>query len=186
MSLADSFNNVMLIETLYRPQITAYFDRINPMMPVISRMDLLDRLSDDTWLGDRSNRALLFVTTALALVHPLTYEERVQKAAREKQAMMLMNQACQLVAAWDYGCTGSVEKVLTSFLMFGILHELGQSWGARLRLRDAITMGEAMGLHDETIYIGLDSREATRRLNLLYILALTERYVELIGPSMLS
>lgn len=172
-----NFSSAILVETLFRPQLTAYFDRINPMMPVLVRHDLLTHLDKTDWLQHRDNLALVLVTTALALVHPLTREEKAQRSTREGQAMMLFDQACRLVAAWDYGCVSTVEKTLTAFVMFGILHELGQSWGARMRLRDAITMAEGMGLHRPGAYAGCHPWEARRRMRLLYILTLTERYI---------
>lgn len=171
----EQFTLSLLAETLFRPQITSYFDRINPMMPVLERSDILSRLNDPEWLSARDNLALVLVTTGLALVHPFTAEEKSRKADREKQALMLLDRACRLVAAWDYGCAGTVEKTLTSFVSFGILHELGHGGGARLRLRDAISMAESMGLNLRSSYQGLEPWEARRRLRLFYILALTER-----------
>ena len=167
--------SIDVIDSLIRPQLEVYFDRINPMMPVLMREDILGHLDDSTWLDDRDNLALVLVASALALLHPMTAEEKSQRHKRERQAIMLLDQACHLVAAWDYGCRGTVEKTLTSFFMFGILHELGHVEEARMRLRDAITMGDSMELDKRSSYQALSPYEGGRRLRLFYILAMTER-----------
>lgn len=173
--ISTDFLSHVFIESLIRPQVEVYFERINPMMPVLTREEILGNLGEPSWLANRDNLALVLAVAGIALVHPWTTEEKAQRCNREKQAMMLLDQACHLVAAWDYGCVGTVEKTLTSFIMFGILHELGHIWGARIRLRDTITMGDSMQLNNRLAYSGLDACEARRRLRLFYILAVTER-----------
>lgn len=175
LPIGTDFLSLVFIESFIRPQVEVYFDRINPMMPVIAREEIMGHLDESAWLANRDNLALVLAAAGIALVHPWTAEEKAQRRSRERQAIILLDQACRLVAAWDYGCKGTVEKTLTSFIMFGILHELGHVWGARMRLRDAITMGDSMQLGNRLAYGGLDPWEARRRLRLFYILAVTER-----------
>lgn len=113
--------------------------------------------------------------TALSLIHPLHNNEVVQRPTQAKQAKTLMDEACRLRARWDYGCAPTAEAVMTSYLMFGTLFELGQGAGARLRLKEAVSMGEAMRLDDMGSYVGMEREEARRRKRLFWVLAVTER-----------
>jgi hypothetical protein len=66
---------------------------------------------------------------------------------------------------------------MTSYFMFGALFELGQAEAARMRLREALSLGEIMGLHKKEGYDLNDPLEAQRRLRLFWVLTVTERLV---------
>jgi hypothetical protein len=164
----------LTLDSLIRPQLNVFFERVYPMIPVFARDEVLLRLNS-TGLRDRDFIAMILSMTALSLVHPLNASEELQRPTRARQATMLLDEACRLSARWDYGCAASTESVLTSYLMFGTLFELGHASGARMRLRESISMGEAMRLDDPEAYAGLDSNEARRRMRMYWILAVTER-----------
>jgi hypothetical protein len=164
----------LTLDSLIRPQLNVFFERVYPMIPVFARDEVLLRLNS-TGLRDRDFIAMILSMTALSLVHPLNASEELQRVTRARQATMLLDEACRLSARWDYGCAASTESVLTSYLMFGTLFELGHASGARMRLRESISMGEAMRLDDPEAYAGLDSNEARRRMRMYWILAVTER-----------
>lgn len=163
----------LTLDSLIRPQLEVFFTRIFPMIPVYTRDEIFARLDYD--LQDRTFVALVLSMSALSLVHPLEASEVPQKPMRSKQAAMLLDEACRLSARWDYGCNATIENVLTSYLMFGTLFELGHASGARMRLRESISMGEGMRLDDAESYVGLSAVEARRRMRMYWILAVTER-----------
>lgn len=163
----------LTLDSLIRPQLEIFFTRIFPMIPVYTRAEILARLEYD--LQDRTFVALVLSMSALSLVHPLEASEMPQKPMRSKQAAMLLDEACRLSARWDYGCNATIENVLTSYLMFGTLFELGHASGARMRLRESISMGEGMRLDDAESYAGISAVEARRRMRMYWILAVTER-----------
>lgn len=170
---------VLTLDNLIKPQLEIFFDRIYSMMPVFSRADIFDRLARPKSLQDKPFVALILCMTALSLVHPLQPHEMSGKATRGKQATMMMDEACSLSARWDHGCAPSIEGVLSSYLMFGTLFELGYQDGARLRLREAISLGESMRIDQPRSYIGMNQIEARRRMRMFWILAVTERWVRL-------
>lgn len=167
----------LTLDTLVKPQLDVFYERIYPMMPVFSHQELLARLEDPRSLADKTFAALVLAKVALSLVHPLTSAEMEQRSQRARQATTLLDEVCRLRSGWEYGCRGSVEAVLTSYCMFGTLFELGHSDGARFRLLEGIVMGHVMRLGDVSAYVGLPHDEVRRRMRMYWILAITERYV---------
>ena len=169
-SLFDS-----VLESLIKPQLELFFVRVYPMIPIYTRHEILACMQDPRQLRRPSFVALVLSMAALSLVHPLEASEMVFKPIRGQQATILMDEACRLVASWDHGCDPSVEGILTSYLMFGTLFELGHAAGARLRLKEAVTMGEAMHLDLGWGYRSCGVEETARRTRLFWVLAITER-----------
>jgi hypothetical protein len=145
------------------------------MIPVYTPEELRTRLEDPTSYHSPTFVAMVLCMAALSLVHPLRPNELTKRDHRAKQAKVLMDEACRLRAGWAHGCDPCCEGVLASFLMFGCLFELGEAGGSRLRLKEAVTMGEAMQLDMPYTYKTLDMVERSRRRRLFYILAVTER-----------
>lgn len=165
----------LTLETLIKPQLLVFYERIYPMMPVFAHHELLSRLEDPRSLADKTFVALVLAKVALSLVHPLTTAEMEQRSQRARQATTLLDEVCRLRSGWEYGCRGSVEAVLTSYCMFGTLFELGHADGARFRLLEGIVMGHVMRLGEASSYVGLPHHEVRRRMRMYWILAITER-----------
>ncbi len=165
----------LTLEAMVRPQLGIYVARIHPMIPVFSPEWLYASLDDPAKLQNREHIAMILAMTALSLVHPLESHEVCQKPTRARHATILMNEALRLGRKWDFGCSASYEACMTSYYLFGALFELGYAAGAKLRLREAITLGETMGLDNLKTYIGLSRDEVQRRIRLYWILSVTER-----------
>lgn len=164
-----------VLDTLIKPQLEIFFIRVYPMIPIYTRDEILAGLRDRRQLRRPGFVALVLSMAALSLVHPLPAGEMTFKPIRGQQATILMDEACRLVASWDHGCDPSVEGILISYLMFGTLFELGHAAGARLRLKEAVTMGEAMHLDLGWGYQSCTVEETARRTRLFWVLAITER-----------
>jgi hypothetical protein len=161
------------LDSIIRPQITIFFKRIAPMIPVFSPPYIQGRL--DRRHPDRDFIGMVLAMTALSLVHPLNVQEALQRPTRVRQARILMDEALRLRDGWQFGTTASVEAIMTSYLMFGTLYEMGHAAGAKLRLREAVSLGETLRLDDPRSYLGLDRAEALRRLKTYWVLSVTER-----------
>lgn len=118
---------------------------------------------------------MILSMAALSLIHPLHPDEVAFRHTRAKQSKLLMDEACRLRSKWDHGCAPTVEGILTSYHMFGALFELGKAGGSRMRLREAISMGEAMRLDKAGSFRFMGSEETNRRMKLFWILSITER-----------
>ena len=165
----------LTLDNLIKPQLEIFFDRIYPMIPIYSSREIFARLQNPAYLRNETFVSMILSMAALSLIHPLHRHEVSQRHTRAKQAKLLMDEACMLRARWDHGCLPTVEGSLTSFCMFGTLFELGQPAGARMRLKEAVAMGEAMRLDNVGAYVNLPAHEAHRRHKLFWMLAVTER-----------
>ena len=171
--ISPLFSNVL--ESMIKPQLEVFFIRVYPMIPIFTRQEIMSNMQDPRQMRRPGFVALVLSMAALSLVHPLEASEMVYKPIRGQQATILMDEACRLVASWDHGCDPSVESILISYLMFGTLFELGHAAGARLRLKEAVTMGEAMHLDLGWGYQSCGPEESARRTRLFWVLAITER-----------
>ncbi|KAI5449584.1 hypothetical protein NCC49_004577 [Naganishia albida] len=163
----------LCLDTIVRPQIAVFFSRIAPMIPVFSAAYIQSKL--DSIHHSRDFIGMVLAMTALSLVHPLNVHEALQRPTRIRQAQILMDEALRLRDGWQFGTTATVEAIMTSYLMFGTLYEMGHAAGAKLRLREAVSLGETLRLDDPRSYHGLDRAEALRRLKTYWVLSVTER-----------
>ncbi|KAK8861776.1 hypothetical protein IAR55_002599 [Kwoniella newhampshirensis] len=165
----------LTLDTLIKPQLERFFDRVYPMIPVFSRSYILSRLDDPESQQNRTFVALVLSMCALSLVHPLRSDELASRPHRAKQCKILIDEALRLRSRWDWGLTPRVQAATASYLMFGALFELGYADGARIKLKEAIGMGEALSLASRRGHAGIELDEARRRLRLFWILSVTER-----------
>lgn len=147
------------------------------MIPVFSPAYVYEKIAIQTHHTDPDFCAMLLALTSLTLIHPLAPEERAGKDGRREHAKMLLAEGCRLRDAWDFGSRSHFTAAMTSYFMFGALFELGQAEAARMRLREALSLGEIMGLHKKEGYDLNDPLEAQRRLRLFWVLTVTERLV---------
>lgn len=163
----------LCLDSIIRPQIAIFFQRIAPMIPVFTPAYIQARLDGSS--PSKDFVGMVLAMTALSLIHPLNVQEALQRPTRIRQAQILMDEALRLRDGWQFGTTASVEAIMTSYLMFGTLYEMGYAAGAKLRLREAVSLGETLRLDDARSYLGLDRAEALRRLKTYWVLSVTER-----------
>ena len=145
------------------------------MLLVIPPSYIDERISVPAWHRRPDFVAMVLSMTALSLIHPLYEHEVKERTIRAKQSKTLLEEACRLSARWDHGSFPTIESIMTSYLIFGVLLELGHMDGARLRLKEALSLGETMRLDDPATYYAIDATEAERRRRMYWVLAVTER-----------
>ncbi len=165
----------LTLDTLIKPQIEIFFDRIHPMIPIFTRSYISNQIENPNSIRNRDFMTMILAMTALSLIHPLNEEELPHRQTRTKQATILIDEALRLGRRWDFGCSATFETVMTSYFIFGTLFEMGHAAGAKFRLKEAISLGETMGLDDANAYIGLGMAEMQRRIRLYWVLSVTER-----------
>jgi len=168
----------LAIDSLILPQAAIFYKRIFPMIPVLSPAYIYEKIAIRAHHTDPEFCAMLLALTALTLIHPLAPEERAGKDGRRDHAKMLLAEACRLRDSWDFGSRHQFEAAMTSYFMFGALFELGQVAAARIRLSEALALGEIMLLHRKDAYDLGDVLDAQRKLRLYWVLTVTERSVQ--------
>ncbi|RKU40007.1 hypothetical protein DL546_000533 [Coniochaeta pulveracea] len=174
---------VLSLDTLIIPRLQAYYDSIYPMIPVLPATAIFSHLPSRAhqypWSTDRTRDpsflALVLSMAALASVHPLLPHEVPFRQQYVDQAVVMLDEAGRLNTSWSYDCQPSIESILTQYLAFGTLLELGFEDGARVRLRQAVAMGDAMQLGDMSAYLNVSREEQRRRLGIFWVLSVTER-----------
>lgn len=87
---------------------------------------------------------------------------------------VLLKEALRVRKGINYIESPSVWSVITSFFFFGSYFCLDQQNTAWFHLREATTLAQIMGMHEETNYRS-DSLEDSRRRRLYWLLFVTER-----------
>ena len=165
----------LTFDTLIRPQLEIYFQRIYPMLPVYPRDYILDRLDDPISLQTPDFLAVVLAMAALSLIHPLYGGEMMERGKRVKQSKTLLDEACRLTARWNHGANTSLDLIFTTYLIFGVNTELGFADATRLRLNEAMNLALSMRLHEPSTYAGLSQVEAQCRRRMFLVLCITER-----------
>ena len=165
------------LDALIRPQLEIYFQRIYPMLPVYTRYYVFDRLDDHANLRKPDFLAVILVMAALSLVHPLYGMEMMDRQTRIKQCRTLMDEACRLMARWNHGSDTSLDAVFATYLIFGILIELGHADASRLRLNETMQLALGMGLQDPSTYTGIPLAEAEARRRMFWVCGISERLI---------
>ncbi|KAH6675979.1 hypothetical protein B0J14DRAFT_587765 [Halenospora varia] len=158
------------------PTIETFDKRIYSTIPVFSRKYLMKKLLAKQHLTNCTFGAMVIALHAFILVQPIQTDERCLIFDRMRQAEVQMEEALRMRnVGGAFGQASSVEAVMTSFFLFGCQFGRGQDNAAWLRLREAISLGELMGLHDSSSYVGLDAEEKERRIRTYWLLSVTER-----------
>ncbi|WVQ96920.1 hypothetical protein IAU59_004028 [Kwoniella sp. CBS 9459] len=164
----------LTFDTLIRPQLEIFYERIYPMMPIYTYQEIMTRFEDTMTRHNVDFITMMLSMASLSLIHPLYPHEISERHSRAKQSKLLMDEVCRLRAKWNHGCQPSIEGIMTSYCMFGALFEMGQDAGARMRLKEAVSMGESMDL--DTLWDGpVDGMESQRRFKVYWMLGVTER-----------
>ena len=170
----DAGGQAALADGALSRTLSTFFNRLAPTMPVFSRAWLADRLS-----AREHNRNIQFAAMCLAIsavvriqpIHSAEVPEMHLQEARE-----LLNVAVGLHSSTQLGQSPTVDSILTSFYIFACLFGLSERGAAWLRLQEAISLAELLGLSDAKTYRDLDPVERDQRRRLYLLLSITERY----------
>jgi hypothetical protein len=166
----------MVKEAFLLPLIDTYSSRLYATAPIFKRSYLHQRMIAQDHRSCPQFGAMLLALGAFMLIQPILVDERSSMALRRSQALHLMGEAAKLRCIPDFGQKPSLEAVLTSYFLFGCHFGLGQDNAAWFRLKEAVTLGDMMGLQDPVSCTGLSEEEKLQRLRAYWILSVTERY----------
>lgn len=77
---------------------------------------------------------------------------------------------------YDFVEDKSLYAVISSYFVSTAFFEIGQNRKSWYYLREALTMGQDLGIHEENSFVGLPPEEALCRRRTFWILYITERY----------
>ncbi|KAM3581906.1 hypothetical protein VKS41_006062 [Umbelopsis sp. WA50703] len=164
-----------LSDSILIPRIAIFFERLHPIIPVFTRAWLFTRLDKSHQYTDRQFAAMLLAMSSLSLIQPVHSSAGSNMKLNTKCAVNLLKECVRIRSVPTFGKKPTLDMVLTSFYMFACFFGLEEDESAWFRLREAITLGQILKIHEPSAYESLDHDERERRLRTYWILAITER-----------
>ena len=162
------------VENLW-PHINVFLDRLLPSMPFFTRSYLVSNIKTRRHERDHAFNALIYAISALALLQPLLTMGQSLLPNRAKLAERLLDHASKQHSHVDLGEAPVLEDVLTSVFLFGCQFCRNNHNAARFRLKEAVTLGEILGLDNPQTYGDISLDERDRRLRTLLYLTFIQR-----------
>lgn len=176
--------------------INEFFRTMAPTIPVFARGYITKRIAAGEALVDEDFAALVLSMCAVVHIQPLASSELAVEAnveRRKRSAEALLDEVTNLRASSNFGERPSLDTVMTScadfprsdaseslrskhsFFLFACLFGLQKFGAAWLRLQEAISLAQLLGIADPKKMEQLDPEEKERRRRAYCSLAITER-----------
>jgi hypothetical protein len=176
--------NSIFTSDQYLPTSPSYFhlmqtcldlftEHIYPIMPVIHLPSLQASLSRPL---DKSEKNMLYSLCALTSTH-MSGKSIVAPGppSWEAAGRFFLDECILIRQSYDFVEDRTLGAVISSYFVSTAFFELNQSRKSWYYLREAMTMGQDLGLHDEKSYAPLPPAEALCRRRTFWILYVTER-----------
>lgn len=164
-----------LQDSVLIPNIALFFERLQSIMPVFTRSWIFGKIDRGEHRVDPQLGAMLIALSAFALTQPVEASDPADSSARKRRVRRLLEESVKMRSSALFGSSPSLEGIMTSFFIFGTLFGLGEENAAWFRLREAVTLGYLLRIHETSSYENLDKDEQERRLRAYLLLAITER-----------
>ena len=157
------------------PWIDVYFKRLNPIGPIVNRTTIYHGMLMRKHRTDSQYGAMLLAICAFAMSQPIQIHEHASTLSRSVQAYILMEECVKMRMTADFGEHPTIEMVLTSLFLFSCLFNINKQGAASLRLQEAVSLAQILGLHLPESYSGLDAETREQWLRTYLALSVTER-----------
>lgn len=164
-----------LSDSVLIPSIAIFFERLQSIMPVFTRAWIFGKIDRGEHRSDPQLGAMLIALSAFALTQPVDSADPVDSSSRKRRVRRLLEESVRMRNSALLGSHPSLEAIMCSFFIFGTLFGLGEENAAWFRLREAVTLGYLLRIHETQSYEHLDKDEQERRLRAYLLLAITER-----------
>uniref|UniRef100_V5EUW3 C6 transcription factor n=1 Tax=Kalmanozyma brasiliensis (strain GHG001) TaxID=1365824 RepID=V5EUW3_KALBG len=164
-----------LSDSVLIPSIAIFFERLQSIMPVFTRAWIFGKIDRGEHRTDPQLGAMLIALSAFALCQPVDSADPVDSSSRKRRIRRLLEESVKMRNSALLGSHPSLEAIMASFFIFGTLFGLGEENAAWFRLREAVTLGHLLRIHETSSYEHLDKDEQERRLRAYLLLAITER-----------
>lgn len=164
-----------LSDSVLIPSIAIFFERLQSIMPVFTRAWIFGKIDRGEHRTDPQLGGMLIALSAFALTQPVDSADPVDSSSRKRRVRRLLEESVKMRNSALLGSQPSLEAVMASFFIFGTLFGLGEENAAWFRLREAVTLGYLLRIHETSSYEHLEKDEQERRLRAYLMLAITER-----------
>lgn len=175
-----------LLSTALLAHIHVFLKHLFPIMPVVSAEELL---RDGNRPESLSAPRYAFITALCAATHiqlkldgvesvaDMQYPTATDMMAEFTEEFIL---SCALMAREQYDIIedSGIDSLLSSFFLFAAYGNLDKHKHAWFYLSQCLSQSNALGLHSESTYLGLDPVDAEMRRRIFWILFVTERFAK--------
>lgn len=167
-------------QPLHRPHIQLiprcvdlYYEHIYPIMPLLYMPGIRAMI---TRKMSQPEKNLIFALCALVCMHMSGKSLHVDgPASWEDAGRFFLDECVSNRQSYDFMEDASLSAVISSFWLSTSFFEINQNRKSWLYLREALTLAQDMGLHDDSTYVALPPQEALCRQRVFWILFVTER-----------
>ncbi|KAK2629844.1 hypothetical protein QTJ16_000664 [Diplocarpon rosae] len=153
--------------------IDLFYEHIYPIMPLVHIPTLR---SSSTRALNRSEKNLLYSLCALTSTHMSGKSITAPgPPSWEAAGRFFLDECISVRKSYDFIEDKSLSAVISSYFVSTAFFELNQNRKSWYYLREALTMGQDLRLHDEKSYAGLSPAEILCRQRTFWILYVTER-----------
>ncbi|KAH8752826.1 hypothetical protein F5883DRAFT_397616, partial [Diaporthe sp. PMI_573] len=153
--------------------VDLYYEHIYPIMPVLYMPAIRSMITRQM---SPSEKNLVFALCALVSMHmsgkSLSFDG---PASWEDAGRFFLDECVSNRQSYDFMEDMSLNAVISSFWLSTSFFEINQNRKSWLYLREALTLAQDMGLHDDSTYVSLSPQEALCRQRVFWILFVTER-----------
>ena len=171
----------------FRPTSPSYFhliptcldlfmEHIYPIMPLVHMPTLRASINRPLEMYEQN---LLYSLCALTSTH-MSGKNILAPGppSWEAAGRFFLDECISVRQRYDFVEDKSLSAVISSYLIHTAFFELNQNRKCWYYLREALTLGQDLMLHDENSYAGLAPAEALCRRRTFWILYVTERYAD--------
>lgn len=167
-------------QPLHRPHIQLipkcvdlYYEHIYPIMPLLYMPAIRAMISRKMTEPEKN---LIFALCALVCMHMSGKSLHVDgPASWEDAGRFFLDECVSNRQSYDFMEDASLSAVISSFWLSTSFFEINQNRKSWLYLREALTLAQDMGLHDDAAYLTLPPEESLCRQRVFWILFVTER-----------
>ncbi|KAF1827297.1 uncharacterized protein K489DRAFT_289958, partial [Dissoconium aciculare CBS 342.82] len=169
---------------LSAPMITRcvdyFFANLYPTQPILHRQKVGETIGQmetnvEAYCLTYSLCAYMMIQPNMELPAEVFENTPLQPQPSLQLGQTLLREAIRARKAVNYNEEPTIWSVVTSFFLFGCYFCLDRQNTAWFHLREATTLAQIMGMHEESNYQMPDIIESSRRRRLYWLLFLTER-----------
>ena len=150
-----------------------------PTLPILKHAQV-QTLSSEM---DHSPEAYCLISSlcAFVLIQPgvgtsaVSVDDEAATQARQSTTLVLLEDILKVRKSWDYIDSPSTNAAVVSFFLFGCYFSLDKHGLAWYFLREATTLVQIMGMHEETAYYAKNFEDTVHKRNIFWLLFVTER-----------
>lgn len=161
-------------DSLLASIVNLYLRQFHPSIPLFRAFDLTSRMANRQYRTNHQFGAMILALCTFTLLQPQQSNSDLLAEVSLTTADFL-REANSLHSTNSIGQDPTLDTILTNLYLFVSLDLLRQKNAARLRLQEAITISDILGLHDTSTSHKYDTDEWEKRTRIYLFLTVVER-----------